>query len=42
MIALAWHRDRYRLPAAQAFIALAQELCVELEQSVEPVAAAVG
>ena len=39
VIALAWHRDRYRLPAAQAFIELAQELCVELEQSVEPVAA---
>ena len=39
MIALAWHRDRYRLPAAEAFVELAQELCVELEQSVEPVAA---
>jgi DNA-binding transcriptional LysR family regulator len=42
VIALAWHRDRYRLPAAEAFVELAQELCVELEQSVEPVAAAVG
>ena len=39
VIALAWHRDRYRLPAAEAFVELAQELCVELEQSVEPVAA---
>ena len=42
VIALAWHRDRYRLPAAEAFVELAQELCVELEQSVEPVAAAAG
>ena len=42
VIALAWHRDRYRLPAAEAFVELARELCVELEQSVEPVAAAVG
>ena len=39
VIALAWHRDRYRLPAAEAFVELARELCVELEQSVEPVAA---
>jgi DNA-binding transcriptional LysR family regulator len=39
VIALAWHRDRYRLPAAEAFVELAQELCVELEQSVQPVAA---
>jgi DNA-binding transcriptional LysR family regulator len=39
VIALAWHRDRYRLPASKAFVELAQELCVELEQSVEPVAA---
>lgn len=39
VIALAWHRDRYRLPAAEAFVELAQELCVELEQSVEPIAA---
>jgi molybdate transport repressor ModE-like protein len=39
VIALAWHRDRYRLPAAEAFVELARELCVELERSVEPVAA---
>jgi DNA-binding transcriptional LysR family regulator len=38
-IAIAWHRDRYRLPAAEAFVELAQELCAELEQSAEPVAA---
>jgi DNA-binding transcriptional LysR family regulator len=42
VIALAWHRDRYRLPAAEAFVELAQELCFELERSAEPVAAAVG
>ncbi len=40
VIALAWHRDRYRLPAAEAFVELAVELCIELEQSLEPVAAA--
>ena len=39
VIALAWHRDRYRLPAAEAFVELARELTVELEQSAEPVAA---
>ena len=39
VIALAWHRDRYRLPAAEAFVELARELCVEVEQSPEPVAA---
>jgi DNA-binding transcriptional LysR family regulator len=42
VIALAWHRDRYRLPAGEAFLELAQELCFELEQSAEPVASAVG
>ena len=42
MIALAWHRDRYRLPAAEAFVELAQELCVELEQDVKPAAAALA
>lgn len=39
VIAIAWHRDRYRLPAAGAFIELAQELCVELEPSAAAVAA---
>ena len=41
-IAIVWHRDRYRLPAAEAFVELAQEVCAELEQSAEPVVAAVG
>jgi DNA-binding transcriptional LysR family regulator len=38
-IAIAWHRDRYRSPAAEAFVELAQELCAELERSAEPFAA---
>jgi DNA-binding transcriptional LysR family regulator len=29
-IGLAWHRDRYRSPAAVAFVELAQEVCAEL------------
>jgi DNA-binding transcriptional LysR family regulator len=37
LIALAWHRDRYRTPAARAFIETAQEVCAELE--LEPAAA---
>jgi DNA-binding transcriptional LysR family regulator len=37
LIAIAWHRDRYRAPAAEAFVATAQEVCRELE--LEPAAA---
>jgi DNA-binding transcriptional LysR family regulator len=37
LIALAWHRDRYRTPAAQAFVETAQDVCAELE--LEPAAA---
>jgi DNA-binding transcriptional LysR family regulator len=37
LIALAWHRDRYRTPAARAFVETAQEVCAELE--LEPAAA---
>jgi molybdate transport repressor ModE-like protein len=37
LIAFAWHRDRYRTPAARAFVETAQEVCAELE--LEPVAA---
>ena len=36
VIALAWHRDRYRTPAARAFVETAQEVTAELEP--EPVA----
>ena len=31
VIALAWHRDRYRTPAARAFVDTAQAVCAELE-----------
>jgi DNA-binding transcriptional LysR family regulator len=31
LIGLAWHRDRYRSPAALAFVDAARELCAELE-----------
>ncbi len=31
-IVLAWHRDRYRSPAARAFVDAAQVLCVELQE----------
>lgn len=37
MIALAWHRDRYRTPAARAFVETAQKVSADLEA--EPVAA---
>lgn len=41
-IGIAWHRDRYRSPAARAFVDLAQDVCarVEAEQSGATVAAA--
>jgi len=31
LIALAWHRDRYRTPVARAFVETAQAVCAELE-----------
>jgi DNA-binding transcriptional LysR family regulator len=31
LIALAWHRDRYRTPAAEAFVETALEVCAELQ-----------
>jgi molybdate transport repressor ModE-like protein len=37
VIALAWHRDRYRTPAARAFVETAEAVTAELEP--EPVAA---
>ena len=37
VIALAWHRDRYRTPAAHAFVDTAEAVTAELE--VEAVAA---
>jgi DNA-binding transcriptional LysR family regulator len=32
MLAIAWHRDRYRTPAARAFVETAQAVSVELER----------
>jgi molybdate transport repressor ModE-like protein len=32
VIALAWHRDRYRTPAARAFVETAEEVTAELER----------
>jgi DNA-binding transcriptional LysR family regulator len=34
LIGIAWHRDRYRSPAAQAFAETARAVCAELEQPV--------
>jgi DNA-binding transcriptional LysR family regulator len=31
ILAIAWHRDRYRTPAARAFVETAQSVCAELE-----------
>ena len=42
VIALAWHRDRYRQPAAQTFTAQARTLCGELERERWPALAAAG
>lgn len=38
-IALAWHRDRHRSPAARAFTDLAIEVCAEVEAALVPVPA---
>ena len=35
-IALMWHRDRYRSPAARAFVEIAQEVCAGLGQAPSP------
>ena len=32
IIAIAWHRDRYRSPAARAFVEIAQQVCVQLSR----------
>jgi DNA-binding transcriptional LysR family regulator len=31
LIALAWHRDRYRTPAAEAFVETALQVCADLQ-----------
>ncbi len=42
IIALAWHRDRYRSRVAEAFVELASELCSLLEGSPQAAIAAAG
>jgi DNA-binding transcriptional LysR family regulator len=39
IISFAWHRDRYRTPAAHAFVETAQAVCAQLETEHEPVPA---
>jgi DNA-binding transcriptional LysR family regulator len=36
LIALAWHRDRYRMPAARAFADTAQAVCARLRSGLVP------
>ena len=40
VIAIAWHRDRYRSPAAVAFVELAKQVCGEIQPAAEQSAAA--
>jgi DNA-binding transcriptional LysR family regulator len=42
LVALAWHRDRHRQAAAEAFVQLASELCAELQRRAEPILSAAG
>jgi hypothetical protein len=42
VIALAWHRDRYRPPAAEIFADVASEVCRELEREAGLAPAAKG
>jgi DNA-binding transcriptional LysR family regulator len=39
-IAIAWHRDRYRAPAARAFVETAREVCSEIALTLTPPAGA--
>jgi molybdate transport repressor ModE-like protein len=41
-IALAWHRDRSRQPAAEDFVDLAREVCAELQRRTTPARSATG
>ena len=36
VLTLAWHRDRYRSTAQVAFVELARQVCLELQQKVAP------
>ena len=35
LIAVAWHRDRHKSPAARAFTELATEVCAELDSELQ-------
>ena len=39
LIGIAWHRDRYQLPAARAFVETAQNVCAEVGQQADRSAA---
>jgi DNA-binding transcriptional LysR family regulator len=41
-IVIAWHRDRYHSPAAQAFVDVTRAYCSELEGAAEPLAGPVS
>jgi DNA-binding transcriptional LysR family regulator len=36
VLTLAWHRDRYRSPGQVAFVELARQVCLDLQQKVAP------
>lgn len=36
VLTLAWHRDRYRSPAQVAFVDLARQVCLDLQEKVAP------
>jgi DNA-binding transcriptional LysR family regulator len=40
IICLAWHRDRYRTPAARAFVEAARAVCIDLQLDAQPQAVA--
>ena len=44
IISVGWHRDRYRSPAVEAFVACAREVCAEIAEhhSISPLTPAAG
>jgi DNA-binding transcriptional LysR family regulator len=40
IICMAWHRDRYRTPAARAFVEAARAVCLDVELEAQPRVAA--
>ena len=41
-IALIWHRDRYRSPAALAFVEIAEAVCADLQREITALTASVA